>query len=124
MVSNTSSSGSGPCRASYIARRLSAARIQSSRHCGALHFGWLCFTSERGFALPRHLVQPIGYLDVHLTPFGHRILPLLARVQPGFAPRFNEGEVDDAFEVPLAFLMTPQNHKCESRNWNGLTISL
>jgi hypothetical protein len=45
-------------------------------------------------------------------------------VQPGFAPRFNEGEVDDAFEVPLAFLMTPQNHKCERRNWNGLTISL
>ena len=80
--------------------------------------------AEEEIALPRHLVQPIGYLDVHLTPFGHRILPLLARVQPGFAPRFNEGEVDDAFEVPLAFLMTPQNHKCESRNWNGLTISL
>ena len=80
--------------------------------------------AEEEIALPRHLIQPIGYLDVHMTPFGHRILPVLARVQSGFALRFNKGEVDDAFEVPLAFLMTPQNHKLESRNWNGLTLSL
>jgi len=26
--------------------------------------------------------------------------------------------------VPLTFLMTPQNHKRESRNWNGFTINL
>ena len=32
--------------------------------------------------------------------------------------------MDDAFEVPLAFLMAPQNHKRESRDWNGLTLSL
>jgi 8-oxo-dGTP pyrophosphatase MutT (NUDIX family) len=80
--------------------------------------------AEEEIALPRRFVEPIGYLDVHMTPFGHRILPVLARVRQGFALRFNKGEVDDAFEVPLAFLMTPQNHKRESRNWNGLTISL
>jgi 8-oxo-dGTP pyrophosphatase MutT (NUDIX family) len=80
--------------------------------------------ADEEIALTSHFVQPIGYLDVHMTPFGHRILPLLARVRLGFALRFNKGEVDDAFEVPLAFLMTPQNHKRESRNWNGLTISL
>jgi len=80
--------------------------------------------AEEEIALPRRFVQPIGYLDVHMTPFGHRILPVLARVRPGFALRFNKGEVDDAFEVPLAFLMSPQNYKRESRNWNGLTISL
>ncbi|HEX3339131.1 MAG TPA: CoA pyrophosphatase [Pseudolabrys sp.] len=80
--------------------------------------------AEEEIALPRRFVEPIGYLDVHMTPFGHRILPVLARVRPRFVLRFNKGEVDDAFEVPLAFLMTPQNHKRESRNWNGLTISL
>src|SRR6516164_3862707 len=80
--------------------------------------------AEEEIALPRRFVQPIGYLDVHMTPFGHRILPVLARVQPGFALRFNKGEVDDAFEVPLPFLMTPQNYKRESRNWNGLTLNL
>jgi 8-oxo-dGTP pyrophosphatase MutT (NUDIX family) len=80
--------------------------------------------AEEEIALARRFVQPIGYLDVHMTPFGHRILPVLARVRPGFALRFNKGEVDDAFEVPLAFLMTPENHKRESRNWNGLAVSL
>jgi len=80
--------------------------------------------AEEEIALPRRFVEPIGYLDVHMTPFGHRILPVLARVRPGFTVRFNKGEVDDAFEVPLAFLMTPQNHKRESRDWNGLTIRL
>jgi 8-oxo-dGTP pyrophosphatase MutT (NUDIX family) len=80
--------------------------------------------AEEEIALPRRFVEPLGYLDVHMTPFGHRILPVLARVQPGFALRFNKGEVDDAFEVPLPFLMTPQNYKRESRNWNGLTLNL
>jgi 8-oxo-dGTP pyrophosphatase MutT (NUDIX family) len=79
--------------------------------------------AEEEIALARNFVEPLGYLDVHMTPFGHRILPLLARVRRGFALQFNKGEVDDAFEVPLAFLMTPQNHKRETRNWNGLTIS-
>jgi hypothetical protein len=58
-----------------------------------------------------------------MTPFGHRIVPVLARVRPGFALRLNSGEVGEAFEVPLAFLMTAQNHKRESRVWNGLTLS-
>ena len=55
--------------------------------------------AEEEIALPRRFVEPIGYLDVHMTPFGHRILPVLARVRPGFTVRFNKGEVDDAFEV-------------------------
>jgi hypothetical protein len=45
----------------------------------------------------------------------------LARVAPGFRLRLNRAEVDDAFEVPLAFLMAPENHKLHSRDWNGMT---
>jgi hypothetical protein len=55
--------------------------------------------AEEEIGLPRRFVEPIGYLDAHLTPFGHRILPLLACVQPGFAHRLNPGEVEDTFEV-------------------------
>jgi 8-oxo-dGTP pyrophosphatase MutT (NUDIX family) len=80
--------------------------------------------AEEEIALARRFVEPLGYLDVHMTPFGHRILPVVARVRPGFALRFNKGEVDDVFEVPLAFLMASKNHKRESRNWNGLSLSL
>jgi len=42
-------------------------------------------------------------------------------VRPGFELRLNTAEVDDAFEVPLAFLMAPENHQRHSRDWNGLT---
>jgi 8-oxo-dGTP pyrophosphatase MutT (NUDIX family) len=79
--------------------------------------------AEEEIALARSFVKPIGYLDIHITPFGHRIVPVLARVRPGFELRLNQNEVDTAFEVPLAFLMTPQNHRRESRNWNGLTVN-
>ena len=80
--------------------------------------------AEEEIALCRRFVEPIGYLDVHMTPFGYRIVPVLARVRPGFALRLSRDEADDAFEVPLAFLMAPQNHKREKAEWNGLITSV
>jgi 8-oxo-dGTP pyrophosphatase MutT (NUDIX family) len=80
--------------------------------------------AEEEIALDYRFVEPIGYLDVHMTPSGYRILPTLARVREGFSLRFNDGEVDDAFEVPLAFLMAPQNHKRKRAEWNGLITSV
>ncbi|HZO48324.1 MAG TPA: CoA pyrophosphatase [Xanthobacteraceae bacterium] len=74
---------------------------------------------EIGLAADR--IEPIGYLDLYLTTFGFRIVPLVARVAPEFVLTLNPGEVDDAFEVPLAFLMSPENHQRKSRDWNGLT---
>ncbi|WP_319796699.1 CoA pyrophosphatase [Nitrobacter sp.] len=61
--------------------------------------------------LPRDFVEPIGYLDLYGTSVGFRILPTVALVKPGFDLRLNVGEVEEAFEVPLAFLMNPDNHK-------------
>jgi 8-oxo-dGTP pyrophosphatase MutT (NUDIX family) len=74
---------------------------------------------EIGLAADR--IEPLGYLDLYLTTFGFRIMPLVARVAPEFALTLNRDEVDDAFEVPLAFLMSPENHQRKSRDWNGLT---
>src|SRR5262249_30913886 len=70
--------------------------------------------AEEEIALCRRFVEPLGYLDIHMTPLGYRIVPVLARVRPGFALRLNRDEADDAFEVPLRFLMTSQNHKRET----------
>src|SRR6476469_10648379 len=58
--------------------------------------------AEEEIGLSREFVDPIGYLDVYGTGFGFRILPMVARVRPGFKLRINHSEVDDAFEVPLA----------------------
>jgi 8-oxo-dGTP pyrophosphatase MutT (NUDIX family) len=76
-------------------------------------------SEEIGLAGDR--IEPIGYLDLYLTTFGFRIVPLVARVTPEFALTLNPNEVADAFEVPLAFLMSPENHQRKSREWNGLT---
>jgi 8-oxo-dGTP pyrophosphatase MutT (NUDIX family) len=69
---------------------------------------------------PRH-VEPIGYLDPYLTGTGFRILPVVALVTPPFEILVNAQEVHDTFEVPLAFLMQPDNHQRHSREWRGTT---
>jgi 8-oxo-dGTP pyrophosphatase MutT (NUDIX family) len=71
--------------------------------------------------LDSRLVEPLGYLDLYLTFSGYRILPTVARVSPGYRLTLNASEVEDAFEVPLAFLMGPENHQWLSRDWQGMT---
>ena len=73
--------------------------------------------------LQREFIEPIGYLDLYATGFGFRILPTVARVKPGFTLRISEAEVDDAFEVPLAFLMNPSNHQVHSKEFRGMARS-
>ena len=79
--------------------------------------------AEEEIGLTREFIDPIGYLDLYATGFGFRILPTLARVKPGFKLRINETEVDDAFEVPLSFLMNPANHQLHSKEFRGMERS-
>jgi 8-oxo-dGTP pyrophosphatase MutT (NUDIX family) len=79
--------------------------------------------ADEEVGLKREFVEPIGYLDLYGTAFGFRILPTVARVKPGFELKINEGEVDDAFEVPLAFLMNPENHQIHSKEFRGMERS-
>jgi 8-oxo-dGTP pyrophosphatase MutT (NUDIX family) len=76
--------------------------------------------AEEEVGLSRSFVDPIGYLDLYGTSFGFRILPTVARVKPGFDLRINQAEVDDAFEVPLSFLMDPANHQIHSKEFRGM----
>lgn len=52
-------------------------------------------------------VTALGYLDPLLTITGFRVLPLLALIDPGFAPRPDPGEVAEVFEVSLDLLLDP-----------------
>ena len=79
--------------------------------------------AEEEIGLDRRFIHPIGYLDVYMTTLGYRIVPTLARIDPDFELTLNPSEVDDAFEVPLAFLMDPDNHQRHSREWQGMTRS-
>ena len=77
--------------------------------------------AKEEIGLPPVLVEPIGYLDLYLTFTGFRILPTVARVKPDFTLALNPREVTESFEVPLSFLMTPENHQRKSREWKGVT---
>jgi len=79
--------------------------------------------AEEEIGLDRSFVDPIGYLGVYGTAFGFRILPTVARVRPGFRLTINHSEVDDAFEVPLSFLMNPANHQVHSKEFRGMERS-
>ncbi len=59
-------------------------------------------------------VEPIGYLDPYLTGTGFLIQPVVAKITPGFELHINPGEVEDAFEVPLSFLMNADHHELRS----------
>ena len=75
--------------------------------------------AEEEIGLDARHIEPLGWLDPYQTGTGYRILPLLARVTPGFSLRIDPREVDAAFEVPLEFLMNPGNHLRHSREWAG-----
>lgn len=77
--------------------------------------------AEEEIGLTREFVEPVGYLDLYMTTRGYRIVPTVARVKPGFKLRLSAAEVDDTFEVPLAFLMAPENHHRQAREWQGMT---
>lgn len=79
--------------------------------------------ADEEIGLKHAFIEPIGYLDVYATGFGFRILPTLARVRPGFDLAINANEVDDVFEVPLAFLMDPINHKLGHKEFRGMQRS-
>ncbi|UXN59438.1 CoA pyrophosphatase [Phyllobacterium zundukense] len=64
----------------------------------------------------RH-VEVIGRLPRYLTTTGYSITPVLGLVHPPFELTLNPAEVADVFEVPLSFLMDPDNHGRESRIW-------
>jgi 8-oxo-dGTP pyrophosphatase MutT (NUDIX family) len=76
--------------------------------------------AEEEIGLKSALVEPLGYLDLYLTFSGFRILPMVARVGKDFMLTPNRSEVADVFEVPLEFLMSPENYARKSRDWNGI----
>ncbi|HVZ51446.1 MAG TPA: CoA pyrophosphatase [Pseudolabrys sp.] len=77
--------------------------------------------ADEEIGLDRSFVAPLGYLDLYMTTLGYRIVPVIARVKPGFTLTLNASEVDVAFEVPLGFLMDQTNMQRHSRDWQGMT---
>lgn len=67
---------------------------------------------------PRH-VEIIGELPVYVTGTAFWVTPVIALVSPDFELAPNAGEVQDVFEVPLAYLMNPAHHRRHQFEWQG-----
>ena len=75
--------------------------------------------AEEEIGLSRDHVTPIGYLDPYVTGTGFMVVPTVATVTPPFRLRLDPREVVEAFEVPLRFLMDPDNHERRTRDFGG-----
>jgi len=69
--------------------------------------------------LEPQFVDVIGSLPVYTTGSAFIVTPVVALVKPGFALIPNPDEVADVFEVPLAYLMNPANHRHHFFDWQG-----
>lgn len=67
--------------------------------------------AEEEVGLPSSQVEVLGSLPLYTTTSGFIVTPVIGLVTPGFAIVSDPTEVDEVFEVPLAFLMDPAHHQ-------------
>jgi 8-oxo-dGTP pyrophosphatase MutT (NUDIX family) len=77
--------------------------------------------TEEEIGLSRDHVEPVGRLDRYITRTGFTVAPVVALVEPPFTLRPDPNEVDEAFEVPLDFILDLGNRQKESYEYQGVT---
>lgn len=75
--------------------------------------------AEEEIGLPRAAVEVLGTLPSHETVTGFVITPVLGHVRAAFDPVPEQGEVEEAFDVPFAHVTEPANFTVQSRFWRG-----
>jgi len=75
--------------------------------------------AEEEVGLSRRHVEPIGRLGEYVTRTGFSVTPVVAFIEPPFDIIPDPFEVEEVFEVPLAFLLDPANHQRHSREFEG-----
>lgn len=67
--------------------------------------------AEEEVGLRAATVEVLGSLPAYCTVTHYVVTPVVGLVHPPFTLALDPREVDAAFEVPLAFLMTPAHHQ-------------
>ena len=75
--------------------------------------------TEEEIGLAREHIEILGFLPEYRTGTGFRVTPVVALVTPPFDLKPDPFEVAEVFEVPLAFLLDPDNHKPHSMHYRG-----
>jgi 8-oxo-dGTP pyrophosphatase MutT (NUDIX family) len=70
--------------------------------------------STEEIGLPRERVEVLGTLNEYITVTGYRVTPVIGLISAPPPLKLDAFEVADVFEVPLAFLLDPKNHQCNT----------
>lgn len=76
--------------------------------------------TEEEIGLAREHIEVLGTLPTYTTVTHYVVTPVVAVVRPPFTLRLDKTEVDEAFEVPLQYLMTPAHHRRHVVNVDGV----
>jgi len=76
--------------------------------------------AQEEVGLESEFVEILGQLPSYVTGTSFHITPVVALVSPHHTITPNANEVEFTFEVPLAFLMNPQNHRLHVWERNGV----
>ena len=74
--------------------------------------------AEEEIGLAAHCVELVGRLDIYETRTGFEVIPVVGLVRPSTLV-LDHTEVDEAFEVPLSFVLDAENHERHSRELFG-----
>jgi 8-oxo-dGTP pyrophosphatase MutT (NUDIX family) len=75
--------------------------------------------AEEELNIPPARVEVIGVADTYYSGSGYSIATVVGIIPPDLELQPNPQEVEDWFEVPLAFLLDPANSIKKETNWNG-----
>ncbi len=69
-------------------------------------------------------VEFAGYLPDHLVVTGYRVTPVVGFLDAGYDLRLDSAEVEEAFEVPLAFVFDRANHRPRVRKLGDVSLTV
>ena len=78
--------------------------------------------TEEEIGLARERVEVLARLPLYRTRTGFRVTPVVGLVTPPLALTPDPREVEEAFEVPLDFLLDARNHERQTREFQGQTV--
>jgi 8-oxo-dGTP pyrophosphatase MutT (NUDIX family) len=79
--------------------------------------------TEEEIGLPAARVEVLARLSDYLTRTGFRVTPVIGLVAPPLELVPDSREVEEVFEVPLAFILDPRNQRRATRELNGRMAS-
>ena len=78
--------------------------------------------AEEELGLAPERVEVLARLPEYCTRTGFCVTPVVGLLAPPLVLAPDRGEVEEVFEVPLAFLLDPRNHERRTREFQGQTV--